>query len=86
MEAFPRYNRVPVSPEEAANKITSVADVIIFDWLGGALEGMDTPDKVLHMFKQGADAFATYCQTENYLGIMFQQLAQGLALNSKRHR
>lgn len=60
-----------------------IPDVIIFDWLGGALEGTDTPDKLRLIFKQGADFFATYCQTNNYLGIMFQQLAQGLALNKK---
>ena len=58
-------------------------DVVIFDWLGGALVSTDDPKQIRMIFKEGADFFARYCHTRNILGILTAQLNVTMAMNKK---
>lgn len=58
-------------------------DILIFDWLGGALEQSNDPDRTRLIYKQAADDFVLLCRTQNYAGVMTMQLAQGMATDKR---
>jgi KaiC/GvpD/RAD55 family RecA-like ATPase/antitoxin component HigA of HigAB toxin-antitoxin module len=70
--------------EAIKNETSWEPDVIIFDWLGGALESADRPEKIRFIYQEAADSFVDYCRRTNVVGIMFAQVNQVMARNQQR--